>query len=81
MSVSSSGSSPAQLPLKLMHVVVTLGVVSGLSLRKVLQTAQVVELWREDRRGGEQNTSAPLVQHHVDGMGSSTSCCFVATKS
>lgn len=40
-------SSPVELPLKVLHVVMALGVVSGLSLRKVMQTAQVVKLQEE----------------------------------
>lgn len=54
----SEPSSPAELPLKVLHVVVTLGVVRGLSLRKILQTAQVVEL-----RGESEKINSVWVQH------------------
>lgn len=40
----SGESSPVELPLKVLHVVMALGVISGLSLRKVMQTTQVVKL-------------------------------------
>lgn len=40
-------SSPVELSLKVLHVVMALGIVSGLSLRKVMQTAQVVKLQEE----------------------------------
>lgn len=45
-----SEAVPVELPLKVLHVVVTLSVVGSLSLCEVLQTSQVVELMGERRR-------------------------------
>lgn len=47
---SSSESSPGELPLKVLHIVMTLGIVRGLSFCIVLQTTQVVQLWGEGNR-------------------------------
>lgn len=49
--MSANKSRPVELPLKVLHVVMTLSVVGGLSFGEVLQTAQMVELVGKERRG------------------------------
>lgn len=66
-SVILEKGSPVKLSLQLLHVVVTLSVVRGLSFCKVLQTSQVVELRRseeesegEAREGGKKGREKDL---------------------
>lgn len=54
LAVSANKCRPVELPLKVLHVVMTLSVVRGLSFSEVLQTAQVVELVGKERRGFTQ---------------------------